>query len=206
MTEKINQQDNKARQRSRISLIVLIAIFLVPIIMAYIVHKNPSLQPGSTKNHGILYKPAVALDTFSFVTLDSKTFTAEQLRGKWWLIYIGKGSCEAICQETLLKAKNGIIAQGGEGIRVRYTYITTGEKHTDVEALKKQYPGILLLNTDEKSTLAKFKIDAQHRVGSDDRLYLVDPAANLLMHYPAGFRDLGLMEDLKHLLKWSQIG
>jgi cytochrome oxidase Cu insertion factor (SCO1/SenC/PrrC family) len=206
MTEQINQQDKKARQRSRISLIVLIAIFLVPIMMAYIVHKNPSLQPGSTKNHGILYKPAVALDDFSFVTLDSKTYTVEQLRGKWWLIYVGTGSCEAICQETLLKAKNGIIAQGGEGIRVRYAYITTGEKHADVEALKKQYPGILLLNTDEKSTLAKFKIDAQHRVGSDDRLYLVDPAGNLLMHYPAGFKDLGLMEDLKHLLKWSQIG
>lgn len=205
----MNEQTSQAQKRSRTSLVALLAIFLIPVILAYIVHKNPSLRPGATKNNGILFKPVVTLTEFDFSRQDGGSYTIEQLRGKWALIYIGEQSCTVSCQETLAKARNGIIAQGGEGTRVRYFYITTGKQHSDLDKLKKAYPGLVLLTAPQNkidSSLAPFSIGKGHQVGQDDRLYLVDPAGNILMHYPAGFKDLGLMEDLKHLLKWSQIG
>ena len=54
--------------------------------------------------------------------------------------------------------------------------------------------------------IQQFRVDQKQQPGTDNRLYLVDPNGNILLHYPYGFKDIGLMEDLKHLLKWSQIG
>ena len=209
MNNQLNEQQKKDQQRSRTSLVVLLAIFLVPILLAYLVHKNPSLRPGSTKNNGVLFKPAVTLTDFTFRTEDGKKFTIEELRGKWALVYIGGEVCDQACKLTLAKARNGIIAQGSEGNRVRYFYISTGKQFKDLELLKKNYPGMVMLKRADgfaKKVFSQFSTGNVEQVGKDNRLYLVDPAGNILMHYPAGFKDLGLMEDLKHLLKWSQIG
>jgi len=209
MNNQLNEQQIKVQRRSRTSLVILLAIFLVPIFLAYVVHKNPSLQPGSTKNNGILFKPVVTLTDFTFKTRSGTHFTIDQLRGKWALVYIGGAECSSLCQETLLKARNGIIAQGAEGTRIRYFYISTDKQLNETGLIKKEHPGMVILSSvDDKSRniFSQFSIGNEHQVGKDDRLYLVDPAGNILMHYPAGFKDIGLMEDLKHLLKWSQIG
>lgn len=206
----MNKIQQKAQQRSRWSLILLFSLYLLPVIFAYVAYKDPQWQPSSTKNNGILFNPVVTLSHFDLHTLDGKQLSIEQLRGKWSLIYVGGQTCDELCKQTLLKGRNGRIAQGGEGNRINYFYIVNADSFDeDQSAMSKAYPRLVLLKGDKlqrASVLNQFKIGKDHIVGSDYRLYLVDPAGNLLMHYPKGFRDLGLMEDLKHLLKWSQIG
>ncbi len=206
----MNEAQRKIQQRSRVKLVILFSIFLLPIIFAYVIYKNPQWQPGSTKNNGILVNPVVTFSRFDLQTMDGKKFSAEQLRGKWSLIYIGKQTCDEICKETLLKAMNGLIAQGREASRINYYYIVNANKfNADHSAMAESYPRLVFLKGDKKQRtmlLPKFSVSKEHKVGDDDRLYLLDPAGVLLMHYPSGFKDLGLMEDLKHLLKWSQIG
>lgn len=206
----MNEVQKKIQQRSRVKLVILFSIFLLPIIVAYVLYKNPQWQPGSSKNNGILFNPVVIFSSFDLQTMDGKKFSAEQLRGKWSLIYIGKQTCDEICKQTLLKAMNGLIAQGREASRINYYYIVNADKFdADRSAMAESYPRLVFLKGDKKQRamlLPKFSVGKEHKVGDDDRLYLLDPAGVLLMHYPSGFKDLGLMEDLKHLLKWSQIG
>lgn len=206
----MNEVQKKIQQRSRVKLVILFSIFLLPIIVAYVLYKNPQWQPGSSKNNGILFNPVVIFSSFDLQTMDGKKFSAEQLRGKWSLIYIGKQTCDEICKQTLLKAMNGLIAQGREASRINYYYIVNADKFdADHSAMAESYPRLVFLKGDKKQRdmlLPKFSVGKEHKVGDDDRLYLLDPAGVLLMHYPSGFKDLGLMEDLKHLLKWSQIG
>jgi hypothetical protein len=38
------------------------------------------------------------------------------------------------------------------------------------------------------------------------RIYLVDPLGNVMMFYPAGAPAKGMLEDMKRLLRLSQIG
>jgi len=207
--QNMNEQEVKVRNRSRFSLIVLLAIFLLPVILAYVVHKNPGLRPASTKNNGILYQPAVVLRDLALQTNDDKAFTLERMRVTWGLIYVGNEQCDGPCQDTLIKARNSIIAQGGEGTRIHYYYISATMDHRVQQQLEKVHPRMIFLHATRArlaDMLAQFRIEKNHQPGNDNRLYLVDPAGNLLMHYPAGFKDLGLMEDLKHLLKWSHIG
>jgi len=108
------------------------------------------------------------------------------------------------------RVRDGRLAQGGEGNRINYYYIVNADSFDeDQAAMSRVYPRLVLLKDNKQQrdrVLRQFRIGKDHVVGSDNRLYLVDPAGNLLMHYPQGFKDLGLMEDLKHLLKWSQIG
>lgn len=196
--------------RSRAKLIILILIFVMPIVAAYILHKNPEWQPKSTKNFGVLYKPTVKLNGFSLQTQESKTFTLADMQGKWSLVYIGAASCDDQCQATLIKARDARLAQGTEATRINYYYIVAADRFTDdVQILSKQHHSLIMLQgTSEQrnAVIQQFRIDKAHQPGSDNRLYLVDPAGMVFLHYPFGFEHVGLMEDLRHLLKWSQIG
>jgi cytochrome oxidase Cu insertion factor (SCO1/SenC/PrrC family) len=203
MNDQLNAEQKKVQKRSRTSIVILLLVFIAPWLFALFFYMNPQFQPGP-KNKGILYKPVINLNKFNFVSVEGNPFTLEELLGKWTLIYIGGAECAAMCQETLLKARNGIIAQGKEGTRVRYIYISLEQRFAQLESLKNKYAGLILLTAANEAgldSLSMFRAGNDGQVGKDDRLYLVDPAGNLLMHYPAGFKDLGLMEDLKHLLK-----
>lgn len=202
--------DKQAIRRSRIKLGLLFSVFLLPVIAAYIVHKNPQLLPKSTRNYGVLYKPTVKLQRFALHTQDDKAFTLDDMRGKWSLIYIGAASCDKACEETLIKARDARWAQGAEATRINYYYLLTADKFSGDQArLEKTYPGLVMLQgsaAQRDALIQQFHINASQQPGHDNRLYLVDPAGMLLMQYPYGFRHIGLMEDLKYLLKWSQIG
>lgn len=202
--------DRQAVNRSRAKLLLLLAVFLLPIVAAYVIHKNPEWMPKSTKNYGVLYKPTINLKSFTMQTVDGKAFDLDKLRGKWSLIYIGAGSCDRACEETLIKARDARWGQGTEAGRINYYYVLDADKFTgDLSKLEKNYPGMIFLHGDEQQRmqlLQQFQVDKNQQPGSDNRLYLVDPAGVLLMHYPYGFRHIGLMEDLKYLLKWSQLG
>jgi cytochrome oxidase Cu insertion factor (SCO1/SenC/PrrC family) len=196
--------------RSRAKLIILISIFILPIVAAYILHKKPEWQPKSTKNFGVLYKPTVKLNGFSLQTQDNKAFTLADMQGKWSLVYIGGGNCDQQCQQTLIKARDARLAQGTEATRINYYYIVAADRFTDdVQTLSKQHHSLVLLQgtaEQRNAVIQQFRIDKTHQPGGDNRLYLVDPAGMVFLYYPFGFEHVGLMEDLRHLLKWSQIG
>jgi cytochrome oxidase Cu insertion factor (SCO1/SenC/PrrC family) len=198
------------RKRSRLTLIFLVLVFIMPVALAFLFYLNPQWQPAGTKNFGTLYNSPVSLGEFTLQTRQGETFTREQLRGKWSLIYIGGSTCEQACREALYKAGAARIAQGTEAGRINVYYLLATEHFAgDIQTLQKDYPRLIMLRgtAGQRETLIRqFAISADHMPGSDNRLYLVDPPGNLILHYPSGFRDIGLMEDLKHLLKWSQVG
>ena len=199
-----------AQRRSQLKLLLILLVFLLPVIAAVVIHLNPQWQPTATRNYGVLFRPVVALKDFMLHTETGKPFGLQNMRGKWSLVYIGKDTCDKACQDALYKARDARWAQGTEATRVNYYYIVTADKFGgDPAALLASNPGLMMLLGDAKQLsdlLQQFRIDQHDQPGRNNRLYLVDPNGNLLMHYPDGFKDIGLMEDLKHLLKWSQVG
>lgn len=206
----MNEKQIAIRKRSRLALVMLVLIFVMPVVLAFLFYMNPQWQPAGTKNYGTLFKPAVSLNEFSLQTGQAETFSLEDMRGKWSLVYIGGNTCAEACRETLYKAGAARIAQGVEAGRISYYYLLASDKFDgDIDSLYKNYPRLVMLqgNPQQREALIRqFAIRPDHVPGQDDRLYLVDPLGNLILHYPSGFRDIWLMEDLKHLLKWSQIG
>jgi hypothetical protein len=74
----------------------------------------------------------------------------------------------------------------------------------DREFLAREHPGLLVVNAagpDAAALVREFPAaDREHT------LYVVDPLGNLMMSYDARQDPRGLLEDLKKLLRLSQIG
>ena len=206
----MSDQQLAKRKRARLTLVFLVLVFIMPVALAFLFYLKPQWQPAGTKNFGTLYNPPVVLNEFMLQASGGENFTLEQLRGKWSLVYIGGATCELPCREAIYKASAARIAQGVEAGRINYYYLLAADRFDgDLDDLYKDYPKLVMLrgeSAQREALLSQFVINPQHAPGQDDRLYLIDPLGNLIMHYPAGFRDIGLMEDLKHLLKWSQVG
>lgn len=197
--------EKQAIRRARFKLGLLFAIFLIPVVAAYVIYYFPALRPKGTTNHGDLIKPSVQLKPFSLLTQDNKTYDLDKLRGKWSLIYIGGAQCDKACEVTLIKARDARWAQGTGATRISYYYVLTADKFSgDSAKLHKEFPELIILHgsaAQRASLIQQFHVDKNQQLGSDNRLYLVDPAGMLMLQYPYGFRHIGLMEDLKHLLK-----
>ena len=207
----MNDIDPKQQSRSRWTLIILIAVFVSPILLAYIVYKNKSLIPSDSINHGEIISPAQPLPEFSLKTQTDSVFGLEDIRRKWSYIYIIKDQCDDACQLNLVKMRNARIAQGAEGRRVNYYLIfsESSKEHSLADELVKAHPKMkILFATDAgaKPLLDIFRGSEQSQLEDIKRVYMLDPLGNYMMFYEDGFDSLGIMEDLKFLLKASQIG
>lgn len=202
--EKINQT------RSRWTLVLLVALFASPIILAIIVYNNKSLIPTSTKNKGELVQPARPLPELELITFDAKKFVTEDFRHLWSILYFAPATCDTQCNESLTNMRNIRLAQAGEALRVQYFLIfNTMPDKSSLQELIKQHPRMIILSGPE-AELAKlkmtFSIEPAVSVFDAQQIYLLDPIGNLMMYYKKGAPGANLLKDLKYLMHWSQVG
>ena len=82
----------KAVHRSRLVIIAVAALFLLPVLVAtYLNSSWSSWAPTATKNFGTLVQPPVLVDAFA----------SDDPEANWTLAYDGRGGCGAGCQEDL---------------------------------------------------------------------------------------------------------
>jgi len=204
-------EQQPGKTRSRVTLFILIGVFVAPILGAYIAHKYKSLQPVESKSFGEIVTPAQPLTEFSLKTMDGEVFNLESIRRKWSYVYITESECGDTCQLNLLKMRNARLGQGAEARRVRYYLVLAKrpEQQTVIDALMKVHPKLTILHgsqSDLDAFITSFKYTDSTNIFAAQRVYMVDPIGNYMMYYNDGFESIGIMEDLKHLLKWSQIG
>ena len=204
-------EQQPGKTRSRVTLFILIGVFAAPIIGAYLAHKYKALQPVESKSFGEIISPAKALPRFKLTTGNGEAFGFDDIRQKWAYIYVIDSLCDEACKLSLLKMRNARLGQGAEARRVRY-YLVVNQKPDDLSVfaeLVKEHPKLTFLygsDAELKSIYDTFRDDDERAVVNARRVYLIDPAGNYMMYYNDGFESIGIMEDLKHLLKWSQIG
>jgi len=207
----MTQVQQPGNTRSRVSLVVLAAIFIAPIVLAFITYKYRDLVPSETRNFGELVKPAKPLPEFKLKTLSGAAFTLEDIGRKWSYLYIVKNQCDEACKLNLIKMRNARLGQGAEARRVGYYLIFTDkpEQQTELDELTKLHEKITILyagDSGSKALLDAFKDTGDSNVENARRVYMIDPIGNYMMYYNDGFEAIGIMEDLKFLLKSSQIG
>ncbi|MDH5444350.1 MAG: SCO family protein [Gammaproteobacteria bacterium] len=201
-TEEIKKQNQKI-------IILLVMSFAIPIIAAYVVFFNMG-EVTKTRNYGELITPARPLETLNLQTLKGQDFGFEALKGKWHLVYIGKGQCNDICQERLSTMHQTRMGQGSAMSRVRLVYIALGGIDSAVaNNLTKSYSRLSVLSAkgqDQNKTIKLFQSDANTMIRDDHLIFIIDPLGNLMMRYKKDVRLIGIIKDLEHLLKVSRIG
>lgn len=197
------------RTQNRRTIMLLLLAFLLPVISAYLVYKN--MDHGiRTRNNGELIIPPRPLDGLKLSAPDHSAFSIEQLKGKWHLIYLGRGPCDQPCRDSLSKMHQARLAQGKAMSRVSLLYIAADEPQpADVDKLNRDYARLSIVSGDKPAIDAAtklFQTPASPAVMEGHQIYMVDPLGNLMMQYSRDVRLIGVIRDLEHLLKISQIG
>lgn len=198
--------DNTRAARSRRTLLLLAAIFLLPVAVSFYLYYSAGWRPGGQVNRGELLSPPRLLPAVSLPTPEGIDTSPELLRGKWSLVYAGAGSCDAQCRDALYKGRQVRLSLNEKMDRVQRVFLFTGgcceqpffgTEHAGLVAASLDSPG-------GRQLLAAFP-DPQGAPVSG-RLWLVDPLGNLMMSYPPDAPAKGMIADLKRLLKLSHIG
>ena len=191
----VSQPENKI---SRIKLLLLFGLFALPLAASYIAYYfwTPS---GKTSNYGELL-PVQMLTGMAGTEASRSVFSQKQLKGKWVMVMFDSGRCDASCREKLYTMRQVRTAQGAERDRVQRLWLVT-DNVAPTSELMVDYPGTIVVTT-SKEMSAKFPANGHVA----DYIYLVDPLANLMMRFPKKPNPSGMIKDIKHLLKTSQIG
>ena len=191
-------------------LIILALLFVLPVALAVVLYIS-GWRPGATVNHGELVQPARPIDGGAFQALDGKPLTFGELgKKKWSLLYFGSAECLKRCEQDLYKLRQVHLAQGKEAERVQRVFVVTDATALDLlRYTLKDYPGMIVLVGPPPAVqqLARqFSVPAGSALDGLDRMYVVDPLGNFMLHYAPDADPSGMRKDLARLLKVSQVG
>jgi len=195
----------RLRARNLRTLALLAALFLVPLVFAFLTYYGTGWRPAGRVNHGVLITPARPLPALSLRQLGTPNAQplTTPLRGRWSLVYIGDGSCNDACRRSLFVTRQTRLALNNDMTRVARVYLVSGEC-TACSTLAREDPGLELLDATGVDGAALLRVFPES--AREHELFVVDPLGNLLMSYDARGDPRGLLEDLKKLLRLSQIG
>jgi hypothetical protein len=182
-------------QPQRRTLLVLIALFFVPLAVSFVLYYGIGWRPAGGSNHGELLEPLRQLPAADAAALD----------GKWALVYVGDGACaDEGCRRALWVARQTRVLLNQEATRVDRALLATSGC-CDREFIEREHAGLKAL--DRSAPSVREALLAVLPPGDHDHdLFVVDPRGNIVLRFDAREDPRGLLEDLKKLLKLSHIG
>jgi len=194
--------DPDLHRRNVRTVSALAALFLVPLALSFWLYYGLHWRPSGSANHGELITPARPLPQVSLPDAQAAP-VSHVFAGKWTLVYVGDGACDAECREALYFMRQTRLSLNNEMTRVQRVFLSTGHC-CDRAYLSAAHPGLVVLDASTAAAqplLAQFPAQARART-----LFVVDPLGNLMMRYDDRQPPKGLLEDLKRLLQLSSIG
>ena len=175
-------------------MLVLMLVFFAPLVLSFAMYYGWHWRPAGQTNHGTLIQPPRELPTAG---------PAAVLSGKWSLVYLGAGDCDAACHASLYVMRQTQLGLGHEIPRVQRVFLVTGAC-CDRAFLEREHAGLITLNADGPDSAALLALfPADQRAST---LFIVDPKGNLMMRYDIHADPKGLHEELVKLLTLSHIG
>src|SRR5258708_12037819 len=133
-------------RRQRLLLVALALLFFAPLAVTFYLYYGPvGWRPGSRVNHGDLIEPPRPLPEISLPMVGhgaAGQTKPDFLKGKWTLLYVGSGSCTALCRSELYTMRQVSIALNRDMDRVQRVFIAEGDC-SDQQFLDPQHPDLV---------------------------------------------------------------
>ena len=151
-----------------------------------------------TTNLGELVKP-----TLDFAPLLSEIEVTE--KPKWKIVIVGGVGCDKICEDMLFNSRQVHMLLGKSTRRVERVYLAdmATVDAESIELIKMQHPFLTVLpnNVDVFAQIVS-ETSADWDL-QEARYFVVTPDLKAILYYTKEFDGGGLLDDLKHLLKYS---
>lgn len=206
--EKTQNQKIKGRWK----LFIVLAVCAAPMIASYLAYYV--IKPEGRTNYGTILDPRL----YPMPELDARLLGAADVnnaekvdkqngltayRGKWVMLTISSGACDAGCQKKLYDLRQLRLAQGKEMDRIERVWAVTDAQPVDTLLLR-EYDGmhVLKINADVLKKWLPTEADTQ----ISDHIYMIDPLGNLMMRFPKNADPNKIKKDISKLLRASAIG
>ncbi len=189
-------------RRGRRTALLLFAIGFGPIVLATIMYYTGWMNPAGHSNNGTLIQPPVPVAELGLVSADGEPladrFGPMQDETSWMMLVAAEGPCGDACQQLVYLARQVNTALGKNQDRMqRAAYLPSPP--ADLSG----YPEMPLLEAGESGAITwPGEVDLEQA----PQIYVIDPFGNVMMRYGVGIDGKAMLEDLKHLMKISQIG
>lgn len=203
---------NELRARNLRTLAGLAALFFLPILASFWLYYGTGWRgPAGHVNHGELISPPRPLPSVNLPRVPLADGAASELsdpgralfHSTWTLVYVGDGSCDVSCRQTLYVMRQTRLALGTDMTRMARVFLVTANCCAK-DYLAREHAGIMVLDaTGARGVRLLDEFPAGDRAHS---LFVVDPLGNLMMRYDVRRDPRGLLVDLRRLLELSQIG
>ncbi|MBE8590858.1 hypothetical protein IQK56_07895 [Pseudomonas sp. MAFF 301449] len=190
-TNRLNMSDLPDRRKGRWQLLLILLMVIGPMVLATFMYKLQFWVPDSRSYHGEMIGNGQT-------RADIGVQADEQ---RWQLLVTAPTACAADCQQLVYLARQLQIGLGRDASRASHALASAQLVGADYETrLKAEYPQLQRYALDV-STFTK-----NAAAPGDAQLWIVDPHGNLVLRYDAKVKGKDLLNDLRHLLKLSNIG
>ena len=200
-----------SRNRNRKAFLITIALFVLPVIFAFVLHKTGWYKSAGTSNKGSLIDPPLTAESLALESLIPEDFSER----KWWIIYIMPNECSKACENSLYQMRQIHKALGPDQARVSRLLITTENPSESYQSLiDQEFPNLETAQlTDTQLETAFAKVPSTTIERPQDHIYLMDTMGAIFMVYPTYedeqtsiLKGRDLLKDLRKVLKLSKIG
>lgn len=193
---------SQARSRAMIILIALVSF--TPFGLAWLVAQHPDWI-GKHSNYGHLILPPRVLNYDElFAHPISSPASLAELKGRWVMVHVATGPCSQTCADALHKTHQVRLMTNKEIARLKRLLLVPQTANPNDYAAQLQDDNLVVAAVPD--SLVQTLTQAVGQAPGEGAILLLDPFANLMLWYENGFDPYGLLKDLKHLLKASQIG
>ena len=192
------------RNRKRLTLIALMALFLSPVIAAWL------WTPDTFRNRGELIDPPRPLVNVQMISADGNNVDLATLFGRWTYVFFVEAGCDQSCKQLADAIERVRLSQGKNEKRVRLMVITLNpDSLSSLEEIRLIMPKTIVLGVSasrKEQLLRQFILQGGESMPQSGSVFLVDPRGNLMMNYPAKTDPTDLRKDISRLLRASRIG
>ena len=194
---------DKSQSNGKVQAFIILVVPLLIMVVATVMYRTGVFNPVGRTNQGVLISPVLQLSELPMQTFeDAQGQTLDDiLTGKWHMILVDNGQCNARCDEWIYLTRQIHVALGKYLERVDRTFVTTGSFPKRLD----EFPGYRRIQSD--SQLADFFAAVGGQQALDGNyLFLADPLGNIMMFYTEEHGGKQIMKDFKKMLKVSTIG
>ncbi|MCQ4297934.1 hypothetical protein NAU58_20370 [Pseudomonas stutzeri] len=181
------------RGRGRLQLLLIIGVVLGPMLLASAMYRFGFWVPQTRSYDGVLIANGQDRAAIGVTAADSER--------RWELLVTAPQSCEAQCQELVYLARQINIGLAREAARASHALASaTNLDEAYEQRLRREYPQL------QRHALDPSVYARNPDAPATPQLWIVDPHGNLVLRYDAEADGKAILDDLKYLLKISQIG
>ena len=179
------------RRKGRVQLLLILLGVIGPMILATGMYKLQFWVPEGRSYHGELIGNGQTRANLG----------VQAQEDRWQLLVTAPKECSVDCQQLVYLARQVQIGLGRDAGRASHALAAAQPLNSDYDAkLTREYPQLQRYPMD-LTTFSKTTGDQ-----TVPQLWIIDPHGNLVLRYDPTVKGKDLLNDLRHLLKLSNIG